>query len=161
MDEFTVFIKVKIDNLKEFSKLIPLILSIEVNIKSDIIKIIIVKKYLLISLKSKLMLVNINLFIKTFLGLLNDKIWLIEYLNKEYILINLRPELVEKKEPPIITKIKKTKLMFVWSVLSEKPIFDMLLTIAKRFTENSLLKLKNKRKINTIIVRYTIKWRSS
>ena len=39
MDEFTVFIKVKIDNLKEFSKLIPLILSIEVNIKSDIIKI--------------------------------------------------------------------------------------------------------------------------
>ena len=50
MDEFTVFIKVKIDNLKEFSKLIPLILSIEVNIKSDIIKIIIVKKYLLISL---------------------------------------------------------------------------------------------------------------
>ena len=83
MDEFTVFIKVKIDNLKEFSKLIPLILSIEVNIKSDIIKIMIVKKYLLISLKSKLILVNINLFIKTFLGLLNDKIWLIEYLNKE------------------------------------------------------------------------------
>tara|TARA_B100000941_G_scaffold221729_1_gene164034 strand:+ start:420 stop:644 length:225 start_codon:yes stop_codon:yes gene_type:complete len=74
MDEFTVFIKVKIDNLKEFSKLIPLILNIEVNIKSDIIKIIIVKKYLLISLKSKLMLVNINLFIKTFFGLLKDKI---------------------------------------------------------------------------------------
>ena len=74
IDEFTVFIKVKIDNLKEFSKLIPLILSIEVNIKSDIIKIIIVKKYLLISLKLKLILVNINLFIKTFLGLLKDKI---------------------------------------------------------------------------------------
>ena len=74
IDEFTVFIKVKIDNLKEFSKLIPLILSIEVNIKSDIIKIMIVKKYLLISLKLKLILVNINLFIKTFLGLLNDKI---------------------------------------------------------------------------------------
>ena len=74
MDEFTVFIKVKIDNLKEFSKLIPLILNIEVNIKSDIIKIMIVKKYLLISLKSKLILVNINLFIKTFFGLLKDKI---------------------------------------------------------------------------------------
>ena len=53
IDEFTVFIKVKIDNLKEFSKLTPLILSIEVNIKSDMIKIMIVKKYLLISLKSK------------------------------------------------------------------------------------------------------------
>ena len=42
IDEFTVFIKVKIDNLKEFSKLNPLILSIEVNIKSDIIKMMIV-----------------------------------------------------------------------------------------------------------------------
>ena len=83
MDEFTVFIKVKIDNLKEFSKLIPLILSIEVNIKSEKIKIMTVKKYLLISLKLKLILVNINLFIKTFFGLLKDKIWLIEYLNKE------------------------------------------------------------------------------
>ena len=60
-----------------------------------------------------------------------------------------------------IFKIKKTKLIFVWSVLIEKPIFDMLLTIAKKFTENSLLKLKNKRNISTIIVRYTIKWRSS
>ena len=83
MGEFTVFIKVKIDNLKEFSKLIPLMLNIEVNIKSEIIKIMIVKKYLLISLKSKLIFVNINLFMNTFFGLLNDKIWLIEYLNKE------------------------------------------------------------------------------
>tara|TARA_B100000212_G_C26904140_1_gene334951 strand:- start:55 stop:249 length:195 start_codon:yes stop_codon:yes gene_type:complete len=64
---------------------------------------------------------------------------------------------VEKNEPPIITKIKKTKLIFDWSVLSEKPIFDILLMIAKRFMENSLLKLKNKRKINITIVRYTIK----
>ena len=46
------------------------------NIKID-------KKYLFISLKSKLIFVNINLFIKTFFGLLNDKIWFIEYLNNE------------------------------------------------------------------------------
>ena len=43
-------------------------------INNDKIKIKIVKKYLLISLKSKLIFVNINLFIKIFFGLLNDKI---------------------------------------------------------------------------------------
>ena len=101
-----MFIKVRTDNLNELSKLISLKLNSEVKIKSEIIKIIIVKKYLLISLKSKLILVNNNLFIKTFLGLLNDKIWLREYLVSEYIFKNLKPELVEKKDPPIITKIK-------------------------------------------------------
>ena len=57
--------------------------------------IMIVKKYLLISLKSKLISVNSNLFIKIFLGLLKDKIWLIEYLNNEYILINLKKRLIQ------------------------------------------------------------------
>ena len=70
----TVFISVKIDNLNEFTKSIPLILNKEVKIISDIMKTIKVKKYLLISLKSKLILVNNSLFIKIFLGLLKDKI---------------------------------------------------------------------------------------
>ena len=61
----------------------PLKLSKEVKTKRDNINIIIVKKYLLISSKLKLILVNISLFIKTFLGLLNERIWLIEYLNNE------------------------------------------------------------------------------
>ena len=74
IDEFTVFIKVRIDSLNEFSKLIPLMLSNEVRIKSDKIKINTVKKYLLISLKSKLIFVKINLFVKIFFGLLNDRI---------------------------------------------------------------------------------------
>ena len=78
----------------------------EVKINNEIIKIIIVKKYLLISLTSKFILENINLFIKTFLGLLKDKIWFNEYLVNEYIFKNLKPELVEKKDPPTITKIK-------------------------------------------------------
>ena len=82
-EELTVFIRVSIDNLKEFSKSISLKLSREVKIKKEIIKINIVKKYLLISLWSKFIFVKISLFIKIFLGLLNDKIWLIEYLNKE------------------------------------------------------------------------------
>jgi hypothetical protein len=61
-------------NLKELSKLISDKLNNDVKINKEIIKIKIVKKYLLISLKSKLILENNNLFIKTFLGLLKDKI---------------------------------------------------------------------------------------
>ena len=83
IEEFTVFINVKIDSLNEFSNSMPLKLNNEVKISRERININIVKKYLLISLKSKLILVNINLFIKTFFGLLNERIWLIENLNKE------------------------------------------------------------------------------
>ena len=78
-----MFIIVKIDNLNELSKSIWLKLKRIVKIKKDTMNIIIVKKYLFISIKSKLILVNNNLFIKIFFGLLKDKIWFIEYLNKE------------------------------------------------------------------------------
>ena len=101
-----MFIKVRMANLKELSKLISDKLNNEVRMNKEIIKIKIVKKYLLISLKSKLILENNNLFIKTFLGLLKDKIWLNEYFVNEYIFKNLKPELVEKKDPPIITNIR-------------------------------------------------------
>jgi hypothetical protein len=70
----TVFIIVNIESLKALSKSIELRLSKIVRVKRDIMNIIIVKKYLLISLKSKLISVNNNLFIKIFLGLLKDKI---------------------------------------------------------------------------------------
>ena len=73
-EELTVFINVKIDNLKELSKSIELKHKNVVNNKSDKMNIKIVKKYLHISLKSKLILVNINLFIKIFLGLLKERI---------------------------------------------------------------------------------------
>tara|TARA_B100001113_G_C20639669_1_gene418550 strand:- start:120 stop:344 length:225 start_codon:yes stop_codon:yes gene_type:complete len=74
MEELVVFIKVNIANLKESSKIIPLILNKEVRIHSDKMNINIVKKYLLISLKSKFILVKINLFMKIFFGLLKDNI---------------------------------------------------------------------------------------
>ena len=80
--------------------------NIEVKINKDITNIRIVKKYLFISLVSKFILEKTNLFMKTFFGLLNERIWLMEYFVKEYIFRNLKPELVEKKEPPIITRIK-------------------------------------------------------
>ncbi len=51
--------------------------------------------------------------------------------------MNLKPELVEKKEPPIITKIKYIKFKFSWPGLNEKPIFVILLINAKRLIKKS------------------------
>ena len=48
---------------------------------------------------------NNNLFINTFLGLALEIISLMENLNKEIIFKKRKPELVEKKDPPIIIKI--------------------------------------------------------
>ena len=62
------------DNLNEFSNEIPFMLNNDVRMNSDKIKISIDKKYLLITLKSKLILVNMSLFIKIFFGLLKDNI---------------------------------------------------------------------------------------
>ena len=56
-----------------------------------------------------------------------------EYTNKEQILINLKPELVEKKEPPIITKIRKIKEKFCCLVLKANPILDILLETDSKF----------------------------
>ena len=72
--ELTVFINVKIDNLNEYSKLNSLTVNNVVKIKSDKINTKTDKKYLLISLKSKLTSEKNNLFLYIFFGLLNDKI---------------------------------------------------------------------------------------
>ena len=64
--------------------------------------------------------------------------------------MNLRPELVVKKEPPIMTKIKKTKVKFDCSNSKEKPIFEILLDTESKLTEKSLLKLKKRKKIESI-----------
>ncbi len=139
--------------MKESSKLIEFKENKDAKVKSDKINIIIVKKYLLISLKSKFIFVNINLFIKTFLGLLKDNIWLIENLNKEKIFINLNPELVEKKDPPIITKIKKIRVKLGFSLLIEKPILEILLEIDKKFSKKRLLELKKRKNIEVITIK--------
>ena len=49
MEEFTVFIIVKIESLKELSKSIPLRVNKKVKINKEIIKTITDRKYLLIS----------------------------------------------------------------------------------------------------------------
>ena len=100
--------------------------------KREITKINIVKKYLFMSFVSKLILVKTSLFINTFFGLLKERIWLIEYLVKEYIFKNLKPELVEKKDPPMITSKIYTKFKLVWSTSREIPIFEILLAKDKK-----------------------------
>ena len=61
-------------------------------------------------------------------------------------MINRKPELVEKKDPPIITKIKKMRVKLGWFVFNEKPILDMLLETDNKLTVKSLLKLKKRKK---------------
>ena len=65
-----------------------------------------------------------------------------ENFNKLKIFINLIPELVEKKEPPITTIIKKTNIKLFGVSLSEIPILEILLDIATKIVGKLLLEFK-------------------
>ena len=69
IDELTVFIKVKIAILKEFSKEIPKKVKKDDKKNKDIIKIITDKKYLLIIKLSKLISENNCFLMETLMGL--------------------------------------------------------------------------------------------
>tara|TARA_B100001996_G_C18341076_1_gene470198 strand:+ start:357 stop:506 length:150 start_codon:yes stop_codon:yes gene_type:complete len=49
--------------------------------------------------------------------------------------MNLNPELVEKKDPPMITKIKNIKYKLFGMDFEENPIFEILLDIDKNIDE--------------------------
>ena len=151
--EWTVFINVSIDILRHCSKSIPEKVINDVSVNKDIIKIMIERKYLLISFNLKFVFEKSSRFINIFLGLLKESIWLRENMIKEYIFINLNPELVEKKEPPIITNIKNIKVKLDWFELSEKPILDILLDTDKRLIEKLVFKLKKRKKIVIITIK--------
>ena len=51
------------------------------------------------------------------------------------------------------TNIKNISVRFFWSDFNEKPILEILLAIDNRFIENSLLKLKKRKKIEVIKIR--------
>ena len=127
-----MFINVSTANLNEYSNWILDKDNKMVKEKNEITKINIVKKYLFMSFESKLILEKISLFMNTFFGLLKERIWLIEYLVKEYIFKNLKPELVEKNDPPIITSMMYIKCRLAWSTSREIPILEMLLTKDKK-----------------------------
>ena len=92
-----------------------------------------------------------SLFINKLFGFECETNSLIENLNNKNNLKNLMPELVEKKDPPIIIKIKKIKDKFL-GILVEKPIFDIELQIAKKSDEklSSILRKRKKKLIKII-----------
>ena len=63
------------------------------------------------------------------------------------------PELVEKKDPPIKTSIKKMKDKFAESLLREKPIFVTLLVKDRNNLIKSLSKSRKIKKINNKVIK--------
>tara|TARA_A100001011_G_C13961825_1_gene695600 strand:- start:207 stop:506 length:300 start_codon:yes stop_codon:yes gene_type:complete len=92
-----------------------------------------------------------SLFINKLFGFECETNSLIENLNNKNNLKNLMPELVEKKDPPIIIRIKKIKDKFL-GILVEKPIFDIELQTAKKSDEklSSILRKRKKKLIKII-----------
>ena len=92
---------------------------------------------------------NDNLLINIFFGLAFEIIWLIENLNSATNFKNLRPELVEKKEPPIIINIIKTKVRLSGVLSREIPIFETLLDIARNIIPKLISLSIKKKKVKT------------
>ncbi len=85
------------------------------------------------------------MFINKLFGLECETSSLIENLNNKNNLKNLIPELVEKKEPPIIIKIKKIKDKS-FGTIKEKPMLEIELQIARKIEEKLSLMFKNMKK---------------
>ena len=85
------------------------------------------------------------MFINKLFGLECETSSLIENLNNKNNLKNLIPELVEKKEPPIIIKIKKIKDKS-FGTIKEKPILEIELQIARKIEEKLSFMFKNMKK---------------
>ena len=84
-----------------------------------------------------------------------------EYLSKLIILITLKPELVEKKDPPTITKIRKIKDKFEGIFSKEIPRLETLLDKETKIFKKLFSELKNINKIAIIIIKYNAKYKSS
>ena len=93
------------------------------------------------------------MLINTFLGLALEIISLIENLNKETNFKNLKPELVEKKDPPIIINNKNINDRYSGEVFKDTPIFDTLLAIDNKIVEKLIFLFVNKKKQKIIIIR--------
>ena len=83
------------------------------------------------------------------MGFACDTSSLIENLKSKKSLENLRPELVEKKEPPIIIRIIKMNVRF-WGTSKENPILEIELQTDKKSKEKSFVELK---KIKNIVAK--------
>ena len=105
-------------------------------------KIIIEKKYLSMSDFSVFSLINVTLFEYIWFGFVWDNRLFRENFNRLKIFITLIPELVEKKEPPITTIIKKINIKLLGVSLNEIPIFEILLDIATKIVGKLLFEFK-------------------
>ena len=161
IDELTVFIMVSIPSLNDFSKSIPDIVNKLETIKREIIKTKTVKKYLLISDFSVFDFNKDTLFKYIWFGLVLDSKLFKEYLNKLKILITLKPELVEKKDPPIITNKRKINDKFDGTFWNEIPKFETLLDNETKIFKKLFPELKNINKIDIKITKYNAKYKSS
>ena len=153
MLEFTVFIIVRIESLNEFSNCKSESVKSNVNKDKEMIKIIIEKKYLLISDFSVFSFINVTLFEYIWFGFVWDKRLFKENFNKLKIFKNLIPELVEKKEPPTITITKKINIKLLGVSSNEIPIFEILLDIATKIVGKLLLEFKNTKEKEIIITK--------
>ena len=142
MLELTVFITVNIESLNEFSNWISDNVNNKVRINNEIINITIEKKYLSISSFSVFSFINVTLLEYIWFGLVCDRRLFIEYFIKVKTLITLIPELVEKKEPPIITKIRNKNFKFIGVSKKDIPMFDTLLDIATNIDGKLLFEFK-------------------
>ena len=84
---------------------------------------------------------------KIFFGLTCEIKLLIENLNRVYSFKKRIPELVEKKEPPTITRIKNIKDKFEGLSSKENPILDILLVNEIKIRLKLFSKLKKNKKI--------------
>ncbi len=84
-----------------------------------------------------------------------------EYLSKLNILITLKPELVEKNDPPTITNIRNINDKFEGIFSKEIPRFETLLDKDTKIFRKLFSELKNKNKIAIIIIKYNAKYKSS
>jgi hypothetical protein len=87
-----------------------------------------------------------SLFEWTFFGFACETSSFIENLNNKKSFENLNPELVEKKDPPIIIRIIKINVRF-WGTSKENPMLEIELQIDKKSREKLFLKLKKMKNI--------------
>ena len=142
---------VNIESLNEFSNWISDKVNNKVRINREIIKITIEKKYLSISNFSVFSFINVTLLEYIWFGLVCERRLFSENLINVKTFITLIPELVEKKEPPIITKIRNKNFKFNGVSKNEIPIFDTLLDIAANIDGKLLFEFKKTKEKEVII----------
>ena len=150
--ELTVLVKVKIDNLNEFSKFILSKVKIPERKKRHKKNEIKTRNAKLTSSFIIFLFENKILWLKTLLGLTNFKISINEIFKRIYTLINFIPDVLEIIEPPIIVKNKRKSEKLFGTLDIAIPEFPILLsTTIKISTKFKFCNEKNKITVKIIV----------